>query len=61
MILFDIGSERCRLNYVRIVTANRAQGASDILAALPQLRSHITGVHRGGVDFTPGSHSGDEY
>ena len=61
MILFHIGRKGCRLDYVGVVSADGAQGAADILAALSQLRSHIAPVDRLGIYFAARRHSGDEY
>jgi hypothetical protein len=46
MILFHIRRKGCRLDYVGVVSADSAQGAADILAALSQLRSHIVPMDR---------------
>src|SRR5438132_342157 len=51
MILFHVGCKGCRLDYVGVVSADGAQGAADILAALSQLRSHIAPMNRLGIYF----------
>jgi hypothetical protein len=61
MILFHIGRKRCRLDDVRIVSADGAQGAADILATLSQLRSHVAAMDRLGIYFAARGHSGDQY
>jgi hypothetical protein len=61
MVLFHIGGKRRRLDHVGVVSADGAQGAADILAALSQLQAHITAMDRLGIHFAARSHAGDEY